>query len=71
MKVDCFLVLGKARGKEPRVRRVTQTRPSLYADEALVRLTLELPADVFDAPLLTVPVAKRQVAVAVEVDKPL
>lgn len=71
MKVDCYLVLQKKRGKEARVVRVTQNRPGLLNDEALVRLQLDLPADTFEAPLLTIPIERRQVAVAVEVDEPL
>jgi len=71
VKIDCFLVVAKKRGKEPRVVRVTQKRPGIYADEALIRLQLDLPADLFDAPLITVPVERRQVAVGVEVDEPL
>jgi len=71
MEVQCFLVLAKVPGKEPRVRRVTQKRPQLAHDEALVKLQLDLPADIFDAPLITVPIERRQVAVAVEVDEPI
>ena len=72
MKTNCYLVLGRPnRRATPRVRRVTQKRPRLEADEALVRLELDLPDDLFEAPLLTVPVEKRQVAVGVEVDEPI
>lgn len=72
MKIDAYLVIGrKDKRAMPRVRRVTQSRPRLDADEAVVRLQLDLPDDVFDAPLLTVPIAKRQVAVGVEVDEPV
>lgn len=71
MIVDCFLVVTKKKGKEPRVVRVTQGRPGLQYDEALIRLQLDLPEDTFEAPLITVPVERRQVAVAVEVDEPL
>jgi hypothetical protein len=71
MNVECFLIVGKKKRAEPKVRRVTQTRPSLQPDEALIRLSLDLPDDTFAAPLITVPVEKRQVAVAVEVDEPL
>lgn len=71
MKVSAYLVLGRGRGGIARARRVTQRRPWLDADEALVRLELELPDDVFEAPLLTVPVEAREVAVAVSVEPPL
>lgn len=71
MKIECFLVIGKKKRLEPKVRRVTQTRPQLLSDEALVRLSLDVPDDLFSAPLITVPIAKRQVAVAIEVDEPL
>ena len=71
MTVECYLVVTKKRGKEPRVVRVTQGRPHLKADEAVIRLQLDLPAETFDAPLITVPIERRQVAVAVEVDEPL
>lgn len=69
MKIECYAVIGKARGKEPRVRRVTQRRPYLEPDEALIRLLLEIPDDTFEAPLITVPIEKRQIGVAVEVDE--
>ena len=69
MNVDAYLVLVKARGREPRVARVTQKRPSLAANEAMIKLTLDLPADVFEAPLFTVPVEHRHVEVAIEVDE--
>lgn len=69
MKIECYLVLNKKRGKEPRAVRVTQGKPSLAADEALVRLCLDVPNEVFDAPMITLPVTRRNVAVAVEVDE--
>lgn len=69
MNIDCYLVVTKKKGKEPRAVRVTQTRPSLQHDEALIRLSIETPDDIFDAPLVTVPVERRQIAVAVEVDE--
>ena len=71
MKIDCFLVIGKKRGSEARVRRVAVRRPPLAADEALVRLQLEIPSDIFEAPLITVPIEKRSIAVAAEVDEPV
>lgn len=69
MTIECYLVIVKKRGKEARAVRVTQSRPQLAADEALIRLSLDLDAKVFDAPLITVPVERRKVAVAVEVDE--
>lgn len=72
MKVTAFLVLvAKRRGRVVRVSRVTQRRPSLAPDEALVRLELDVPDDVFEAPLLTVPIQRRSIAVGIEVDEPL
>ena len=69
MTIECYLVVVKKKGKEARVVRATQGRPALQADEALIRLSIEAPADIFDAPLITVPVERRQMAVAVEVDE--
>jgi hypothetical protein len=69
VKIDCYLVVVKKRGKEAKVARVTQSRPSLNHDEALIKLELDVPGDMFEAPLVTVPVERRQVAVAVEVDE--
>lgn len=70
MKITCYLILGKGGGRVARVRRATQKRPQLAPDEALIRLQLDVPDDVFDAPLLTVQIKKRQIAVGVEVDEP-
>lgn len=67
MKVRCFLVLGK-RGRLASVRRSTQRKPPLNTDEALVALELDVPDDIFDAPLITVPIEHRNVAVAVDAD---
>lgn len=71
MQLSAFLILKKNKGREPRVTRVTQRRPSLAANEALIRLELDVPDDVFEAPIHTVQVEKRSIAVAVEVDEPL
>ena len=67
MKVRCFLILGQnqANGKVT-VRRAVSRYPSLDWNEAVVSLELEVPDDVFEAPLFTVEVAKRQIEVAVE-----
>lgn len=69
MKIECFLVVAKQRGREPRVIRSTQSKPSLQANEAVIKLQIEAPDDLFEAPLITLPVAKRQVAVAIEADE--
>jgi len=69
MKIDCYLVVRRSKGREPRVTRVTQGRPALEANEAVIRLAIEAPDDIFDAPLITVPVERRHMAVAVEVDE--
>ncbi len=71
MKVSAFLILTKRHGREVRVARVTQKKPSLAAGEALVRLELDVPDDVFKAPLVTVNVERRSIAVGVEVDEPI
>lgn len=71
MIVRCYLILGKKSNGVVIPRRVTRSRPKLDYDEALVRLKLELPEDAFDAPLFTVPVEKRELAVAVEAESPL
>lgn len=70
MKVAAFLVLGRNQRGQIRTRRVTQARPALDVDEALVRLDLDVPEDVFDAPLITVQVEPGDVAVGVAVGDP-
>ena len=67
MKITTYLVLSRG-GIKPRVSRATTRRPYLNANEALIRLELDLPNDVFEAPLFTVKVEKRQVEVAVEAE---
>lgn len=69
MKIDCYLIVAKQKGREPRVVRSTQGKPSLASNEAVIKLLLDVPDDMFEAPLITVPVERRQVAVAVEVDE--
>jgi hypothetical protein len=59
-----YLVLTEGRNGKPRARRVTSGYPALDSDEAVVLLELDLPDDLWDAPLITVPVARREVAVA-------
>jgi hypothetical protein len=66
MIAECYLVIGK-RKKHVTVIRATQRKPTLLGDEAAIHLKLDLPDDVFEAPLFTVPVQKREIAVAVEV----
>lgn len=67
MTAECYLVVRKT-GKQKRatVVRVTQRKPSLVGNEACIKLQLELPDDVFETPLFTVPVERRHVQVAVE-----
>jgi hypothetical protein len=67
----CYLVLTEGRNGKPRARRVTAGYPALDSDEAVVLLELDLPDDLWSAPLLTVPVERRQVAVGVAVREPL
>lgn len=69
MSIECYLVIVKKRGKEARALRITSNRPSLQKDEAVIRLSIDVPEDIFDAPIITVPVERRQVAVAIEVDE--
>ena len=66
MKARCYLVIAPGRGDKAAVRRVTARRPALDGEEAVIELELDLPDDVFDAPLFTVPVEKRQVLVGIE-----
>jgi len=71
MKAACYLVIAEGRyARTARVARVTAKRPYLNNDEAVIRLILELPDDLFAAPVITVPIEKRSVVVAVEVDEP-
>lgn len=67
MKAECYLVISK-RGNRVSVVRSTQRKPNLAGNEACVRLRLELPDDAFEAPLVTLPVEKKQLTVAVEAD---
>lgn len=66
MKLRCHLVIAEGKGGKVLARRITQRRPYLDSDEAVIALELEIPEDVFDAPLFTVEVEKRQIEVAVE-----
>lgn len=67
MKILTYLVLGEHNitGKVS-VRRATARYPALDSNEAVIRLELDVPDDVFEAPLFTIEVEKRQVQVAVE-----
>lgn len=71
MIVTCYLILGPGRAGRISARRVTQQRPPLDANEAMVKLRIELPNDVMEAPLVTVPIERRKIAVAVEAEAPL
>jgi hypothetical protein len=71
VKLTAYLVIGRSPRGLVRARRVTTRRPYLEAEEALIRLELELPDDVFEAPLITVPVERTDVAVAVALGPPL
>lgn len=68
MKVKCYLVLGQHphTGKVT-ARRVVTRYPALDCNEAVLKLELEVPDDLFEAPLFTVEVGKRQIEVGVEV----
>jgi len=71
MNVQCYLVLSRHRGNgRVSASRVTRHRPPLAANQAMIRLDILVPDDVFDAPLLTVPVERGNVAV-VEAVEPL
>ena len=67
MRVQTYLILARGSSK-PRVSRATTRRPYLAANEALIRLELDIPDDVFEAPLFAVKVEKRQVEIAVEAE---
>jgi hypothetical protein len=66
MKATGWLVIQK-RGGSAVIARVTRGRPTLNYNEARIKVTLELPDDLFDNPALTVPVERYQAEVAVEV----
>lgn len=66
MQVRCHLVLGTNQSGKIVAKRVTRGRGWIDADEAVIALELDVPDDVFDAPLFTVEVEKRQIQVAVE-----
>jgi hypothetical protein len=70
MKATAYLVIGPGRGYGNRatIRRVTQKRPQLDANEALIRVELVLPDDLFTAPLHTIEISKQQVEVAIEAE---
>lgn len=68
MRAAAYLVVRKAGGGRAKVVRVTQGRPWLDANEAMLRIALDLPDDLFDEPLLVVPVEKQEIAVAVVLD---
>lgn len=67
MRMERYLVIGK-RGRKIEARRITVRRPALGADEALVRLSFEIPDDAFDDPIVTTQITKAQIAVAVEAE---
>lgn len=71
MIVSAYVVLGRNANGVIKVRRTAQRRPGLDYDEALVKLELDVPQDVFDAPLVTLEVAKGEVAVSAEARDPL
>lgn len=66
MILNCHIVIGINRNGKPVAKRVTRGKPFLESDEAVLHLEMTLPDDLFDAPLFTVEVSKRQVEVAVE-----
>ena len=67
MKVRTYLVLGQhsSTGKVS-VRRAVTRYPSLDWNEAVMELELDVPDDIFEAPLFTVEASKRDIRVAVE-----
>lgn len=67
MIVETYLVLAQhATTGNVTVSRVTRKYPALAANEAVLELQLEVPDDVFDAPLFTVEVGKQHLEVGVE-----
>lgn len=69
MRIECFLVIAKRKGMPARAVKITQGRPALRAHEAMIKLVLDAPDELFEAPLITFPVAMRQVAVAVDAEE--
>jgi len=67
MKVRTYLVLGhhSSTGKVS-VRRAVTRYPALDWNEAVLELELEVPDDLFEAPLFTVLASKRDIRVAAE-----
>lgn len=69
MRVKCFLVLGQhPHSGRVSVRRSVKTYPALDWNEAVVELHLEVPDDIFEAPLVTIEATKRDITVAAEVE---
>jgi hypothetical protein len=66
VKATGWLVIQK-RGASAVIARVTRGRPTLNYNEARIKLTLEIPDDLFDNPALTVPVDRFEAEVAAEV----
>lgn len=66
MKATGWLVIQK-RGNYAVIVRTTRKRPWLNYDEARIKITLDLPDDLFDNPALTVSVDRYEAEVAVEV----
>lgn len=67
--IECYLIIANIKGG-PKVRRVTTKRPALAANEAAIRLQVDLPPNAFSFPLVTVPVTRGQIAVAIEAQEP-
>lgn len=77
MKASCYLVLvpihrsrWDATITSFKIARSTQGKPSLNAGEAVVKVTLEAEANVFDPTLVAVTVEPRDVALAVTTEDP-
>jgi hypothetical protein len=70
VKIKAYLVLAQhATTGKVSARKVTKHYPALEWNEAVVLLELDVPDDLFEAPLVTVPVEKRLVQVAAEVEE--
>ena len=69
MRAVGYLVIRRPKGSgyQAKIVRATQRRPYLDVDEAMVKIALDLPNDIYDSPVVIVPVEPQDIAVAVEV----
>jgi hypothetical protein len=60
-----YLVVALPYHGPPRIKRVAQSWPRLEPGEVIVRVSLELPDEVFHKPVVTIPVEAEQAVTAV------